>query len=63
MTIDNLLPHDWQNPDWEDRTKVHDWKNYVETTLLEDMWNTFDNNQKKVLVYNFQIIADNEEWV
>ena len=60
--IDHLIPHDWQHPDWEARTKVHDWKNYVETTFLEDMWNTFDDSQKKVLAYNFQLIADNEEW-
>lgn len=60
--IDALIPDDWQNPDWEARTKVHDWKNYVETTFLEDIWETFDDNQKKVLAYNFQIIADNEEW-
>ena len=62
MTIDDPIPHDWQHPDWEARTKVHDWKNYVETTALEDMWNTFDDNQKKVLAYNFQLIADDEDW-
>ena len=62
MIIDNLLPLDWQHPDWEARAKVHDWKNDVGTTFLEEMWNTFDENQKKVLAYNFQLIADDEEW-
>lgn len=62
VIIDDLIPDDWQHPDWEARTKVHDWKNYVNTIFLEDMWNTFDDNQKKVLAYNFQLIADGEEW-
>lgn len=62
IVIDYLVPHDWNNPEWYERTKVHDWKNYVLTDYLENMWSTFDDNQKKVLAYNLQLIADGEEW-
>lgn len=62
MIIENLLPYDWKHPDWNNRTRVHDWKNYVETEYLENMWEVFDDNQKKVLAYNFQLVADQEEW-
>lgn len=55
------VPKDYANPDWDNPSKVHDWKNYV-TEAVEAIWETFDHTQKKAIASMLQDIADREEW-
>ena len=45
---DFYLPSDWQNPEWDNVGRVHEWKNYVSDEIA-DMWETFTDNQKRPL--------------
>lgn len=55
------LPIDWQEPNWKEYSKVHNWRNYV-SYEIEKMWDDFSIAQKIALAKNFQNIADQEEW-
>lgn len=59
MHIDT--PDDWENPDWFNISKCHDWKRYV-SGELEDEWRHFTKEQKQMLARSFQKRADAEEW-
>lgn len=54
-------PQDWNNPDFYNAGKVHDWKNYV-SGEVEDEWKYFSEEQKQILARCFQRLADREEW-
>lgn len=55
------LPPDWRNPEWHIKDKVHNWRNYV-SEEIENMWQTFSDEQKKALAECFDSAADREEW-
>ncbi len=54
-------PHNWAEPDWYARGKVHDWRNYV-SKEVRDMWFTFTEVQCQALARQAQKQADKEEW-
>ena len=55
------MENDWKNPDWNAKTRVHDWRNYISQALM-DMWQDFTDKQKAAIAANAAEIADNEEW-
>lgn len=55
------IPRDFNNPNWNEKEKAHDWKNYV-TPEVEKLWYTFNMRQRELLAINFQNIANDEEW-
>ena len=57
----NTVPNDWENPDFKNKNKVHEWKNYVPLGISM-MWQSFTIEQKKALFSMFNDIASNEEW-
>ena len=57
----NNVPHDALDPDFEDRSRVHDWKNYT-TDRLEHYWDLFSPAQKSIIAECLQDMADKEEW-
>ena len=54
-------PHDWQYPEWENKSRVHNWRNYV-SEELQAMWDTFTDVQKKALAISYDDIASQEDW-
>lgn len=57
----NNVPSDWENPDFDSCSMVHEWKNYV-TSEVQEIWHTFTKEQKQLLAECFNSSADNEEW-
>lgn len=56
-----LTPYDWENPQWNEYHRVHNWRNYVSNDVKE-IWNTFTDTQKLLLAQLFEELAGNEEW-
>ena len=56
-----MTPEEYLSPEWSDREKVHDWKNYANDGLIE-IWDNFTQEQKRVIAKNLQDVADQEEW-
>ncbi|HED2415523.1 MULTISPECIES: recombinase RecA [Klebsiella/Raoultella group] len=56
-----MTPEDCFSPDWTNKGKVHDWKNYANDGLIE-IWDNFTQEQKRVIAKNLQDVADQEEW-
>jgi hypothetical protein len=54
-------PTDWNNPNWQNARKVHDWKNYT-TEHIRLIWDSLTTDQKIIFSSAFQEIADNENW-
>lgn len=52
---------DFVSPDWNDKRRCHDWRNYISEELRE-IWETFTLEQKRIIARNAQNIADKEEW-
>lgn len=52
---------DYLTPDWSERRRVHNWKNYI-NQAVRDIWNSFTPEQKKILSDNAQDQAEKEEW-
>lgn len=52
---------DWQDPQWRQGGKVHNWHNYA-SEEMKRMWNTFTDEQKQVVALTLNEIADNEHW-
>jgi len=55
-THEDIPPYDWENPEWENESRVHNWRNYV-SEELEVMWDTFTDVQKKALAISFDRLA------
>jgi hypothetical protein len=55
------IPDNATNPDWENKTRVHDWRNYA-SQQLQDMWPSLHPPQMEIIAETLQDIADNEEW-
>jgi hypothetical protein len=51
----------YENPDWKNIAKTHDWRNYVgyRTRVI---WNEFSLFQKHSIALDAQYFADKEEW-
>lgn len=52
---------DWQDPQWQEGGKVHNWHNYA-SDEMQRIWNTFTDEQKQVISLTLNEIADNEYW-
>ncbi|MBA4822438.1 recombinase RecA [Pantoea ananatis] len=52
---------DWDNPSWYSGGKVHNWHNYAPPELQE-IWNTFTQDQKKAIAFALDECAGNEQW-
>jgi hypothetical protein len=51
----------YENPNWENIAKTHDWRNYVgERTRF--IWNEFSLRQKHAIALDAQDLADAEDW-
>jgi hypothetical protein len=49
------------DPSWYDAGKVHDWRNYIGPDL-QRIWGSFTDDQRRIIAYNADDIASNEEW-
>lgn len=54
-------PKDWQNPDWDNCGKVHEWKNYA-SPWLREYWSALSDEGKKCVSATLDDIAASEEW-
>ena len=54
-------PHDYSDPDWNDDSRVHNWRNYIGRSL-RSLWPTFTDEQKAAIAENADDIAGREEW-
>lgn len=61
--IDNPIPgeSDWRHPDWNEGGRVHNWRRYVSDDLRA-IWETFTDEQKRIIALNADEIAGNEDW-
>ena len=56
-----LPPDDWESPKWDEKDRVHNWRNYA-SDAVRDNWNSFTVKQKVIISRMLQDIANNEEW-
>lgn len=54
-------PSDWLAPDFVNRGRVHEWKNYI-SEEVQEMWSTFTDVQKQALARQAEELAHWEEW-
>lgn len=54
-------PSDYVNPRWENRLRVHEWKNYI-SKEVGLMWETFSLEQKAAIARQADEVAGEEEW-
>lgn len=52
---------EWKAPNWKENNRVHNWKNYAPAELIE-IWDTFDDYQKKVIAVALDRVASDEHW-
>lgn len=53
--------YEYIHPDWNDDSRIHNWKNYA-TDDLRNEWDNFSDNQKIIIGKALQEIALQEEW-
>jgi hypothetical protein len=53
--------NDYINPDWSDKNRVHNWKNYI-SDEMKAMWNSFTDAQKIAIGKNAEGTAGEENW-
>lgn len=59
-----LLEHvlkELDSPEWNMRSKYHDWKGYVPGELM-DCWNELTKREKIIIAYIAYQQAEKEEW-
>ncbi len=56
-----MTPEEYLSPEWSDREKVHDWKNYA-SEELKRIWHTFTDKQKRVVAEALTEAAEREDW-
>ena len=62
MSTDNNTPYDWDDPNFDlSGIQVHEWKSYATESII-DLWDTFNNDQKKAVSSMLQDVADREDW-
>jgi len=49
------------SPEWEARSKCHDWKGYVPSELIS-AWSELTRREKVIIAYLANLQADAEEW-
>jgi hypothetical protein len=49
------------SPDWKAAGKVHDWRNYI-SDELKAIWDTFTDEQKRLIASNADDEANKEYW-
>lgn len=54
-------PADFINPNWKNKNRVHEWKNYV-SEEVQDIWHSFSLEQKATLALQAYDQASNEDW-
>ena len=52
---------DINNPDFENKSKVHDWRNYVPYDWQKN-WEQFTERERQIIAVMAQSQADKEEW-
>lgn len=53
-------PYDYQHPVWK-RQLCHNWHNYISPKMREK-WDTFTDEQKRIIAENADRQASDEEW-
>lgn len=53
--------NEWKEPNWSEKGRVHDWRNYPKPELIA-IWHTFTDEQKKIIAYTLDEIASLERW-
>lgn len=48
-------------PEFENRTKAHDWRNYVPDEWVKD-WDSLTEREKRIIAVMAETQADKEEW-
>ena len=61
MAASDTFKGDWRNPQWDAKTRVHDWRNYV-SAELQAMWHTFTDEQQLAIARNAAELASLEDW-
>ncbi len=56
-----MTPTDYEDPCFEAKGTVHEWKNYISKEVAE-MWSTFTKEQRASLARQADEIADREDW-
>lgn len=56
-----LIGTDIVNPEFNKKSKVHDWRNYVPNDFQEN-WNKLTERERKIIVVMAQLRANEEEW-
>lgn len=59
--ITKLSMIDINNPDFENPSKTHDWRNYVPYDWQKN-WTQFTEREKQIIAVMAQSNADNEDW-
>jgi hypothetical protein len=49
------------NPEFDKRSKVHDWRNYVPYDWMKE-WDNLTEREKNIIAVMAETQADNEEW-
>ena len=49
------------NPEFENRKKVHDWRNYVPYEWVKE-WDRLTEREKRIIAVMAETQADKEEW-
>lgn len=49
------------DPDWSGAGRVHDWRNYI-SDELQAIWQTFSEEQKRLIAESAEVHANNEDW-
>jgi hypothetical protein len=53
--------HKFENQDFEDVGKVHDWRNYAPEEIV-NVWDKLTDREKKLIFIMCETMADREEW-
>lgn len=59
--MEELSDEELRDPRFSWATAVHDWRNYV-SDELRAIWDTFTDEQRRVLHRCFDAMAEAEEW-
>lgn len=55
------VPEDFINPDWKNKERVHEWKNYV-SNEIQNIWHSFNLEQKATIALQAREQASQEDW-
>lgn len=54
-------PSDWDNPEWEVKDRVHNWRNYANDGLKRE-WQSFTGRQKIIISSALDGAASSKHW-